>query len=290
MKNYSGINSENYEPKRFTMPRCCQCVPNLSWFPIALGIVSCATFIGSYTIAVSLGHVEPYFPYISDTGTTSPESCIFGQFLNMSAFLSFVCVCIRYKLIAAFRDNLDRTSHILNKTSLVLGCISSLGLSIVANFQESNIEPVHLSGASLVFVLGVGYMLTQASLSYKMYPSCNGILIARIRLTVGIIGLISMTSAFISAVISRELWSDNPPKDHTKIHWKPSDPGFEAHIVSTMSEWVMAFSFVLYFFTYIRDFQKMRLKVDMHLFVAHLDERPIFTGSHGPLETSSLLA
>jgi hypothetical protein len=33
-------------------------------------------------------HVWPAFPYISDTGALPPESCIFGQALNIGAFLS----------------------------------------------------------------------------------------------------------------------------------------------------------------------------------------------------------
>lgn len=45
-----------------------------------------------YSISVLLGHTEPNFPYISDTGTYSPESCIFGQFVNIGAFLGkYVC-------------------------------------------------------------------------------------------------------------------------------------------------------------------------------------------------------
>jgi hypothetical protein len=40
-----------------------------------------------YSIAVGNDHVEPGFPYISDTGTRSPESCVFGQLLNIGAAL-----------------------------------------------------------------------------------------------------------------------------------------------------------------------------------------------------------
>jgi len=39
-------------------------------------------------IAVLIGHVAPDWPYISDTGTIPPESCIFGQFLTFDALLS----------------------------------------------------------------------------------------------------------------------------------------------------------------------------------------------------------
>lgn len=35
--------------------------------------------------------------------------------------------------------------------------------------------------------------------------------------------------------------------------------GYTAHIVSTVSEWFLAFSFISFFFTYIRDFQVLHL-------------------------------
>lgn len=44
--------------------------------------------VNRYTIAVLNEHVDPAFPYISDTGSYSPESCIFGQLVNIAAFIS----------------------------------------------------------------------------------------------------------------------------------------------------------------------------------------------------------
>jgi hypothetical protein len=67
--------------------------------------------------------------------------------------------------------------------------------------------------------------------------------------------------------------------------------GFQAHIVSTFSEWVMAISFVLYFFTFIRDFQKIKLKVIVDPLVEHLGEGPPPRNrAPAPTETSGLLA
>ncbi len=41
-------------------------------------------------------------PYISDTGTYPPESCIFAQFLNMGALLIGIDVYIRYKQVSLY--------------------------------------------------------------------------------------------------------------------------------------------------------------------------------------------
>lgn len=41
----------------------------------------------SYIAAVLQGHVVPTVPYISDAATYSPESCVFGQFINIGSVL-----------------------------------------------------------------------------------------------------------------------------------------------------------------------------------------------------------
>lgn len=39
-------------------------------------------------MAVEFKDVPMLYPFISDTGNFSPESCVFGQFLNMGSILS----------------------------------------------------------------------------------------------------------------------------------------------------------------------------------------------------------
>ena len=73
------------------------------------------TFIITYGIAVSLGHADLLWPYISDTGellvsirescslhppgTMPPESCIFGQLMNIGAVLLCFIFYTRYKQV-----------------------------------------------------------------------------------------------------------------------------------------------------------------------------------------------
>ncbi|XP_069133896.1 DNA damage-regulated autophagy modulator protein 2-like isoform X2 [Argopecten irradians] len=257
------------------------CGGGLGYLPIALVVVSCGTFIGSYIIAVLNKDIAPYFPYISDTGTKPPESCIFGQFLNIAATLAFCTMYVRYKLVESLTGHEDGRLRRLNKAGLFLGTLSSLGLSIVANFQETVVEPVHLTGACLVLGFGVIYAFIQTWLTYHMHPEFNGRSIARVRLVLSIIAAFSMVMAFSSAAISRY---QTDTKD--KLHWKPSEKGFDAHIVSTISEWVTAVLFLFFFFTYVRDFQKVRVQVNATLSVRHLDEQPLPI----PDERSPLLA
>ncbi|CAH1786819.1 unnamed protein product [Owenia fusiformis] len=267
------------------------CNQGLAILPIALGLLTFATVLTTYIIALVKGDVEAIFPYISDTGTISPESCIFGQFLNISAFLVLLTIYVRYKQVTEYNKDEDARLRVLSRVGLGIGFFIAAGLSMVANFQELVIEPVHLTGAMLVFGGGVLYGLLDSSVSYRMHPSRNGIYICRVRLTLSLLALIFLITTFVAGVISREAWSGLKEHDHRKLHWKPNDPGYAAHITSTTGEWCLAISFLLYFFTYIRDFQKFHIEIKGHCLAQHLDEEVFIEQTiHGPTETSRLLA
>nr|CAD7442702.1 unnamed protein product [Timema bartmani] len=59
----------------------------LHLLPISVFVLIPTTFVITYTCAVLLGHVEPGFPYISDTGALPPESCVFAQLLGIASVL-----------------------------------------------------------------------------------------------------------------------------------------------------------------------------------------------------------
>ncbi len=106
---------------------------------------------------------------ISDTGTLPPESCIFGQIIAIGSFMSIhfylknyilfyemkviiffsyfelifkalIIVYIRYHYVK-FCINKDADKYKFmnkhNKTAFVFGVLSSIGVSIVGNFQVS---------------------------------------------------------------------------------------------------------------------------------------------------------
>lgn len=48
--------------------------------------------------------------------------------------------------------------------------------------------------------------------------------------------------------------------------------GYTAHIISTVSEWSLAFSFISFFLTYIRDFQVFILVFLRKLLLSHIQK------------------
>jgi len=200
----------------------------LSFLPSALVIWTAAAFIFSYITAITLHHVDPALPYISDTGTVAPEKCLFGAMLNIAAVLCIATIYVRYKQVHALNPEESRIIK-LNKAGLVLGLLSCFGLSVVANFQ----------------------------------PKIHGKQVFWIRLLVVIwCGV----SAFSMLTCSSLLYSGNFGTDIVqKLHWNPEDRGYVLHMVTTAAEWSMSFSFFGFFLTYIRDFQKISLRVEANL-------------------------
>ncbi|XP_063000286.1 DNA damage-regulated autophagy modulator protein 2 isoform X2 [Elgaria multicarinata webbii] len=231
----------------------------LSSLPSALVIWSSASFLFSYIAAVLLRHVDPLVPYISDTGTTPPERCLFGIMLNIATLLGIATMFVRYKQVIALNPE-DAKILRLNKVGFVLGMVSCFGLCIIANFQRSTWFSMHVIGAVLTFGIGAVYILVQTILSYKMQPEIHGKGIFWIRLTVLLWCASSIASMFISStVLYSGLYGTGFIQ---KLHWDPQEKGYAFHIVSTVSEWSLAFSFLGFFLTYIRDFQKITLRTE----------------------------
>lgn len=93
---------------------------NLHYMPVFLFVTLPTTFILTYVIAVLLGHVEAGFPYISDAATYAPESCIFAQFINMTAALSKYLLYLLYNIV--FQEStVYRLNRDISQVSAYLG-------------------------------------------------------------------------------------------------------------------------------------------------------------------------
>ncbi|XP_076599560.1 DNA damage-regulated autophagy modulator protein 2b isoform X2 [Chaetodon auriga] len=244
----------------------------LCFLPTALVIWTAASFVFAYITAVVLKHVDPLVPYISDTGTVAPERCLFGIMLDVSAFLGLATVYVRYKQVEALTDEGELRLHRLNRFGLLLGFISSFGMCVVANFQKTTLFSMHLVGAVMTFGVGALYILVQTLLSLYMQPHVHSKSIYLARLGIGVWTLCSIISMFVSSVI---MYSSLKGVDVPhKLHWIPGETGYTAHIISTLSEWSLALSFISFFLTYIRDFQKINLRAEAVLQSRHLFDWP----------------
>lgn len=222
-------------------------------FPIAVCLLFQTTFICTYIAAVLQGHVVPTVPYISDAATYSPESCVFGQLVNIGCVLLGIVIYIRYRQVEQLNYHhmeLLQSSIKLNRVAMWIGIGSCFGCSIVANFQETNVRIVHFVGAFTCFGLGTAYFWLQAIISYNIHRCSGSLWLANIRIGLAALCTIFFIIVAVTGVISHILFEgDNPRK------WYPSDGGWKYHVASSISEWIVSLIFCFYILSFSDEFK-----------------------------------
>ena len=221
-------------------------------------------FIAGYGISVGTDKVSAVFPYISDTGTTPPASCVFGLFLNMSAAFGVVTIYIRHRHLEG--NNLDHRIHKLNDVTMFMGLLSCLGLMMVACFQWSVAGVPHLLGAVMVFLLGGIYCSCQSYLTHACIGITTGKALMMTRVVLSLVAVVGLVlTVLFTALANNELTAAgfNMTTFGEKLHWTSKEPGYKKHLTSVFSEWIMGFAFLVFFATYYGDFKKLDTKVHL---------------------------
>ncbi|XP_054608909.1 DNA damage-regulated autophagy modulator protein 1 isoform X2 [Dunckerocampus dactyliophorus] len=230
----------------------------LCFLPVFLVVWSSSTFIVSYITAVFRRDVDVLFPYISDTAAYPPESCIFGLMTFVSACAGTATIYARFKYVEKLSEETRVVSPCLNRTTLVLGMLSCLGMCIVATFQETTVMVVHDMGALLFFISGVLYIILQCVVSYHAFPYGSSMSVCRARLAVAVIASLAFFPTVICAFFVKQT-------DQMDLHRNTGSKDYPFHVASAVCEWIVAFSFICFFLTYIDDFKMFTLRVRTEL-------------------------
>ncbi|XP_021419480.1 DNA damage-regulated autophagy modulator protein 1 isoform X1 [Oncorhynchus mykiss] len=216
----------------------------MCFLPVFLVIWSSSTFIVSYIIALFEHDLGFILPYISEIGAEPPESCIFGLMTVITACAGMATMYARYKFVEKLNETAGGVPPALNQAAFWIGMLSCLGMCFVATFQETTIIQVHDAGAILFFVSGVLYTILQSIISYKAFPYGCSLALCRVRTGMATMAFLAVPPTIICALLHRTEDKDNV-----------------FHLVSAVSEWIVVFSFIFFFFTYIHDFKKFTLKL-----------------------------
>ncbi|XP_064555457.1 DNA damage-regulated autophagy modulator protein 1 [Drosophila montana] len=226
--------------------------------PVAVFLIFQVTFLGTYIVAVLEGHVVPTVPYISDAATYSPESCIFGQLINIGSVLLGLTIYVRYRHVLQLHEhNPDLGTTVLRHNSIAFwfGMLSCLGISFVGNFQETNVRIVHFIGAFCCFGCGTLYFWMQALITYSIYPMAGTKKTAHIRLGMSVCCTILFIMLAVTGVMSHILFDGQDPRK-----WYPSDGGWYYHVISTISEWIIATIFSFFILSFTPEFRDVSLQ------------------------------
>ncbi|XP_018564122.1 DNA damage-regulated autophagy modulator protein 2-like [Anoplophora glabripennis] len=137
---------------------------SVKYLPFAIVALLSVTLCVTSYLTISQGHVSGSAPYISDTGTLPPESCIFGQALNLLWVMISYAMYIKFRQISYLLNTYNMEQYAtMNKSTFIIGLLAAFGSSIVANFQETNMFFIHWVGAVMVFGCGSVYQCMQSS-------------------------------------------------------------------------------------------------------------------------------
>ena len=142
----------------------------------------------------------------------------------------------------------------LNKKALYIGLASCYGISIVANFQETNVRIMHYVGAFTAFGMGTLYFCIQSLITIRLEPFIT-LKKALYRSILSVFCVIFFIVVAVCGIISHILFDGTDPR-----HWYPSDGGWRFHVASSVSEWVVATIFSFYILTFSDEFRYIRFE------------------------------
>ncbi|VDM98629.1 unnamed protein product [Thelazia callipaeda] len=246
--------------------------------PVVFVIIFTLMLSISYTLAVWQGDIDPIFPYISSSGDNRPESCFFSMMLNLCSFIIMLVIHLRYSLVVELNRDSDNCLKLLNTSSCVFGILSSFGMFIVANFQESAVITVHYVGAFTCFGLGCLYMILQSYITLHMYPLYNNLRIGCIRSVLAISAILCFATAVYFGIAASNEFHKYHPNLPTPRPWsrKADQAGYNLHCVSAIAEWCLAVCCALFILSFSRDFEKLRVEINVQPLVSHLDRSPLW--------------
>uniref|UniRef100_A0A914WH43 DNA damage-regulated autophagy modulator protein 2 n=1 Tax=Plectus sambesii TaxID=2011161 RepID=A0A914WH43_9BILA len=227
--------------------------------PLATFLFSISAFVVGYIIAVSLGHVNAIWPYISDGGTEAPESCIFGQLLNLAALFLAISIYLRHRQIVEYYWHHLQKDGQWRRASLGLlwcGYLAAFGMSMVANFQETNVILGHYTGALMAFGFGLIYCWGQTVFSYVISPRLSHPIVSHVRLAL----CLAATIFFFTMIIFGPIMGKLPAsyRGTGLNYWTPDTPHYIDHIIGTTSEWLMAIVFEVYILSFAIELRNAR--------------------------------
>ncbi|KHN72428.1 DNA damage-regulated autophagy modulator protein 1 [Toxocara canis] len=234
-------------------------------FPTLAALFAYLAFFIGYGVGIANDHLDAWFAFISDGGALPPESCIFGELLNLSAMFVAITVYVRHLQIVTFYDKIHHVHGRWRMGSTImmwLGFVVAFGVSLVANVQETSIPVLHGIGAFMAFLVGVIYIWSQIAFTFVMRPTMThtSITVARVVFgvftTVGV--LLHIIVQFGNPFVKRE--SDGtlptmPPKVDGIVRVPSDSPYYANHLVSTLSEWFLGISLYLFVLTFAFELQ-----------------------------------
>lgn len=239
-------------------------------YPIAIALLIPVLCFLPYLVAIHYEHVDPLLPYMSDAGTIAPEAGYLAQIMLIISLLFGIMSYLQFlqlNTIYTINDHLiqlkpsllkNRTKiNKFNKWTLYLSSYIVLIMTSIVSFRINEFPLLHPILCILLFLSIIAYLVLKTWMSFKLSPQVNTKLIAKIRLIITVLSIISFLIMIISGIWSLCVTENTTTQQRLK--WKSSDSGYYQHIVSAFGQWIFVLLLSPFFATYFRETQRMKI-------------------------------
>ncbi|XP_018082203.1 DNA damage-regulated autophagy modulator protein 1 [Xenopus laevis] len=232
--------SSNDLCKREYSKGCC-CKGSLTFLPLLWAAWTMGSLAISYAVAISLGHIHGFLPFISQISMMNPEY-IFSVFAcSITSILGSAIMYIEYCYIDIYYSDI---SGKWNKILLCCGLLSYLGFLVAAYVSVLVAINVHLAGAIGGFGLNCLYNFCHSivCLRSSVWQDNKQMVIIRLCFSVSSLAFILMLGG-----------------THIVCMFSISCTQANINLPLAVLEWLTLFGMCGYILTFTKDFQRLRL-------------------------------
>ncbi|XGW31972.1 hypothetical protein V3C99_010276 [Haemonchus contortus] len=226
---------------------------------IAVGLLLTGMFSG-YIIGAVTKHFPVLLPFISNGGSFPPEGCIFAQFLNMASFFGVLTCYIRHRQTVEYyghRLHWEETAwRWVSLVFMYIGILGVVGLTVVANFPDSESPRVHFIGAATTFISLLVYGWGQTIIGYAMVPRMASMSVNHMRLLIMVIATVSFAlyemAMFFKVFLPKG--AGKPPGGWRGIKWFTKEsPFYLTYMIATSAEWAMVLALEMFVLSFVAE-------------------------------------
>ncbi|XP_064480061.1 DNA damage-regulated autophagy modulator protein 2-like isoform X2 [Ornithodoros turicata] len=237
--------------------------PRVILYLIIPPMVICITC--SHFWAVMNRDVHYFLPYISDAGGDPPQSAVFGVGLIIASIGCMGLFCMRYIMVLDLNTEKRRSIAFLNYLVFLCGIAIFFGIVMVAVNPTGHLrrdgtwlQPIfvsHVTGASMSFFGGIGYLSGNSALTFLLLPKLNNVRIAYLRLGLTVIDIVACSITGVKFPKNMLTMKPHPHKPRTYP---------EGTLYSILGEWVMLITVLIYLYTMRDEMDRSTLVVGLN--------------------------
>ncbi|CAG2165148.1 unnamed protein product, partial [Oppiella nova] len=216
-------------------------------YPVVIAILIPLLVLVPYLIAIHQEHVAPFLPY-----TIAVLSYL--QYLQINTIYTLSETVIQLK--ASIMKNRSKIIK-FNRWSLFVAIYIVLALTSVVSFRSNEFPIIHPIIVITLFIAILVFIALKSWLSLRLSPQINTKLVAKARVIISVIMLISFIISLVCGIWAFAVTKNTKVKQ--RLNWDSKDDGYIPHVISAITQWLFLILLSPFFATYFKEMKAMTI-------------------------------